>query len=86
MKTIWKFPLQITDRQTCFLPKGARILTVQFQDYDLCMWAEVDPKELVEPVGISVYGTGNPVENKPGIYLATVQRDGLVWHVYRDEQ
>lgn len=81
---IWKYTLIVVDRQTLFLPEGARILTVQMQDYAPQLWAIVDESEPSEPREIAIYGTGNPMPDEPGIYIGTFQmHDGaLVWHVF----
>lgn len=41
MKTIWKYPLQVLDRQTLFMPPGAEILSLQTQFGNPCLWARV---------------------------------------------
>lgn len=43
-KTIYKYPLDVTDVQEIKLPVGAEILTVQAQNGTLCLWALVDPQ------------------------------------------
>jgi hypothetical protein len=39
---IYKYPLRIADEQAVPMPAGARILSVQDQDGQLCVWALVD--------------------------------------------
>lgn len=87
MKTIHKYPLQITDRQIVKMPQLAQILCVQVQHDQICIWAEVETNNPTENVKIGVYGTGNPVEPAdPGHrnYIGTVQtyNGNLVWHVF----
>ena len=84
MTRIWKWPLEITDRQAVTLPRNARILTAQMQGDVLCIWTECDPTGGGEARTFSVYGTGNPMPESPGLYIGTVQTHGgaLVWHVY----
>ena len=38
-KTIWKFPLKVTDEQEVCLPEVASILSAQVIGEDLFMWA-----------------------------------------------
>lgn len=82
---IWKFPLRVTDVQHVIdMPVGAKLLDVQMQGDDCCMWAlcnEHAPKELRR---IAIYGTGNPIPDDPGEYVATFQMRGgsLVFHVF----
>lgn len=47
-KTIWKFTLEVKDIQTLDMPKGAEILTVQFQETHGQLWALVDPNAEME--------------------------------------
>lgn len=83
---IYKYPLEVTDRQTVYLPYNYKILTAQLQFGVLQMWALVDELEnLSVPVTIAIYGTGNPMPDEPGEYISTFQlRDGaLVFHVFQ---
>jgi len=83
MRTIWKYPLEITDRQMLRIPQGPRILTVQIQDGAPMLWAMVDTSAgILWDVWIRIYGTGNPGTGPEEHYIATFQKDGLVWHVF----
>jgi hypothetical protein len=81
---IWKYTLEITDRQTFSMPKGAKILTVQSQHGGPQLWALVDADQPKEAREIEIHGTGNPIERMPGQYIGTFQvHDGmLVFHVF----
>lgn len=82
---IFKYPLEVTDRQTVHLPYNSKILTVQLQHEKLQLWALVDELEnLSVPITIAIYGTGNPMPNNPGDYISTFQMHGgsLVFHVF----
>ena len=84
-RTIWKYPLIITDRQTIPVPVFSTPLSVQFQQGVLCLWVEVDPDIELEQRMIHVYGTGNPMATKViQQYVGTAQEPDrqLVWHVY----
>lgn len=84
--TIWKFPLGIADYQAVMMPEGAQILTAQYQDDDvLCLWALVDPDAERVQRKIWVYDTGWELPDNPGTWIATVQRDSFVWHVFERE-
>jgi hypothetical protein len=88
MKTIWKFPLEVTDFQHIKVPKGYRILTVRVQYDRPTLWAMVDPNETdVGPVEIRIFGTGHPMPDDPGRYIGTFQMSGgsLVFHVFGPE-
>lgn len=83
MRTIYKYPLLLTDSQILHLPSSAKPLSAQLQGDQLCLWAEVEDewnpgKEVV----ISIVGTGHPIPPGAVNYLGTVQQGPFVWHVY----
>jgi hypothetical protein len=83
MKTVWKYTL--TGPQKSFsIPKGARILTVQAQHSNPCLWMLVDTEAEEERRYFKAYGTGHKIDVgvHEGMYLGTVQLDGLVFHVF----
>lgn len=94
MKTIWKFPLEVTDVQSVAMPQGAQVLTAQLQgpsyearatDSSLCLWALVDPDAPKTVRLLHIFGTGHPVYNADSLrYISTFQLDGgaLVFHVF----
>ncbi len=77
--TIWKFPLA----GDVSMPAGAKPLTVQTQNGETVLWAEVDPKADMVTHRFTVVGTGW-AGGLPGgrNYLATFQTGPLVFHVY----
>lgn len=89
MQTIYKYPLQITDLQTLWLPAGAEVLTVQVQRDEVYLWAIVNLD--LPPTDERVFetiGTGGPVVSGGDIrrrYIATVQQSPFVWHVFERE-
>jgi hypothetical protein len=92
VRTIWKFPLAVTTRQTIEIPLPAKPLAVQPQGADrVCLWAEVDPASEKCEVTILIFGTGHqlpePLDLGPEEYLRhldTFQLHGgaLVFHAY----
>jgi hypothetical protein len=83
MKTIWKYPLMVTDFQAVRMPQGAEILSVADQRGELCVWALVDPDAGLEDRMFYIFGTGNPVnEVIPMNFLGSVQQSVFVWHVF----
>lgn len=100
METIWKYQLEITDRQEIMMPYNAQILTVQVQNGILCLWARVNPTAKKDPVydeedrkrRIEIIGTGNPI---PKLTIAEARRKYIgscvmeggyfVWHVFEIE-
>lgn len=81
---IWKYPLSITDRQEVEIPQGARLLSVQMQNDQCCLWALCDGYAPPEIRRIAIYGTGTLIPDDPGKYLSTFQmHDGaLVFHAF----
>ena len=81
--TIWKIPLGIKDEQWIDVPMGAKALTVQRQGDTACLWVHVNPEAPVTRRPVYVYGTGNPIPDRPRQeYLGTVQDGYFVWHAF----
>jgi hypothetical protein len=86
MKTIWKFPLQVTDSQDINVPIGAKILSLQMQAGVPCIWALVDPKAGTYPMTIVMYGTGHEIHDMNSLhYLGSFQlyAGALVFHAFQ---
>jgi hypothetical protein len=89
MKTIWKFPLAVTDSQIIIRASSdAVFLSAQMQHETLCAWAIVDDRQTnYRNYLVRIVGTGHPLDDvwfTEGKFLGTVQQfDGsLVWHVF----
>lgn len=82
MRTIWKFPLSVSDKQVIAMPKGANILTVQSQNGVGCIWAEVSPRADIKRRTFLTVGTGHDVPRDARKYVGTYQSGPFVWHVY----
>jgi hypothetical protein len=86
-KTIWKFTIQLVDKQVISVPKGTVIRHVAEQNGLVCLWGEVDPDTKVyDDRTVCIYGTGHPLPDNPGEYIGSVMiRNGtLVFHIYED--
>lgn len=88
MTRILKYKIGEFTNETIQLPKGAEILSVQYQKGVLCLWAMGNAEEVEDRI-IEIYGTGWEIgadKSKGGTlkYIATVQNDqqDLVWHVF----
>lgn len=83
-KSIYKYPLPIEDRPELWMPRGARVLSIQEQHGKLYVWAEIDEDAPREERRFYVFGTGHRVGGGPMRFLATVQMAGgrFVWHIY----
>ena len=87
MQTIYKYALEVTDKQRVNLPKGAEILTVQEQYGVPCIWAQVDTTSPPEERIFETFGTGHEMPIDMGIdrkYIGTYQIQGgsLVFHLF----
>lgn len=84
---IWKFELEIVDRQFLQMPKGAQILSINYQNDTPCLWAFVDPEAPIEERCFEIFGTGEGIYEDMGIvrhFISTFQAlDGaFVWHCF----
>ena len=87
MKTIFKYPLEVTDDQEIEVPECFNPLSVQVQRGSPCLWAEVDPGcPRTIKRQILIVGTGHPLPDDHDVwdYIGTFQMyDGeLVFHAY----
>jgi len=81
---IWKWVIGISDELTLMMPIGAKLLDVQMQADQCYIWALCDQNAEKEPRHLAIYGTGNPMPDDPGEYVATFQMHGgaLVFHAF----
>jgi len=86
MKSIWKFPIDLLDRQEISLPSDARILCVQTQSGLPFMWAKVDTEAQKEKRTFRLIGTGHPIEDDSLSYIGTFQiyNGSLVFHLFEE--
>ena len=86
MKTIYKYPLEITDRQVIEIPAGSEILSAQMQRGQLCLWVLVHTYEAPRHRDVYIFGTGNPIpqgfDRGYCLFVGTVQQGPLVWHIF----
>lgn len=87
MKTIYKYKLELKDKQTIKLPIGAEILTIQMQDGVFQLWALVsESASSHNEHTFFIYGTGFPIPNPEKLeYITTLQRGG-VWHIFKPKK
>lgn len=87
MRTICKYNINITNSQTISLPSGSKLLDIQVLGSCVCLWAEIETESEnpSQQVTIECFGTGHTMSEDMGIdrtYIATIQKDNLVWHFY----
>lgn len=84
--TIWKFPIELFERQEIRMPAGAQLLDVRLQFDVPVLWALVDPG--AEMVSRSIFTAGTGMQTSPGgRYVGTFQMHGggLVFHVFDEK-
>lgn len=90
MQAIWKFELAITDINVIYMPIGAKVLHLDTQFGEPCIWALIpDTMAREEERFFRVYGTGHRHENiDSGIYIGTIKEkeDRLIWHVFEERK
>jgi hypothetical protein len=87
MRSIYKYELQVIERQILSLPEGFNILCVQLQRGIPYIWANVDLQETnIKQVTINTYCTGEIISDVYEEYIGTYQMETecLVYHVFAD--
>lgn len=84
MNLIYKYKLDIADRQAIDLPVNARIIKCEEVFNDVFIWAIIKAENALEKVEFAIYGTGHPLPDDPGIYLNTLilNKGSFVIHVF----
>lgn len=68
------------------IPLGSKILSIQKQNGEWCVWYLFDTEEKPGKVHLRTIGTGHPIDArdiKNLEFLATVQDGDFVWHFFR---
>jgi hypothetical protein len=87
MKTIYKYPIEITDEQTVSMPIGAQILSAQMQGTQLCIWVLVEVGNVNCNCRVRIFGTGNTVKlDGNWKFVDSVQERIFVWHVFVESE
>jgi len=81
---IWKFPLQMQEKQEIDMPQIEEILCVQMQHDRPCLWVLCYPGTTKQKRKITIYGTGHYMPEGYRRYIGTFQQDNghLVSHVF----
>jgi hypothetical protein len=83
METIWKYKITSIPDFEISLPLGANVLSIQMQNDYPTLWVLVDPSQPYEVRKFFKVGTGWPIRNMSATkFIATIQKDGLVWHYF----
>jgi hypothetical protein len=81
MKTVWKYPLALLDRQVLKAPLYAKPRLVAVQNEQACIWLEVETTNPVRDLVVHIEGTGHAIEHD-GTHAGSFQDGPFVWHVY----
>lgn len=85
MRTIWKFPIPISDRFELVVPDGYSVVHVGPDPQGhLSFWADVDTDATRSSYVFSVVGTGNPAP-KNGFHAGSFVDWPFVWHLFEIE-
>ena len=85
MRTIWKFPLEVTDTQTIEIPRGYRFLHLGLFDGHICLWCEVITESPKVKRTFWIFGTGKVIPDHLHLaYKGTVPTGSFVWHVFEE--
>lgn len=86
METVYKYPFEIADIVTVEMPRHAQILSIQCQNNVPTIWARVDIENGLEQRRFHIFGTGQEMSHNDWQtgwhYLATIQQDVFVWHIF----
>lgn len=86
MKKIFKYPLEVEDKQVVMMPVDAQILCIQVQHGTPCIWALVDPALAAsQERTLLTFGTGHELPTGLELsYIGTylVHGGNLVFHVF----
>lgn len=82
---VWKYAVPMDDTFSIEMPRGAKVLSVAPQTGEVCMWAEVDPDEMMETRRFRMCGTGHPMpvhETRSFVGTFMVHGGILVFHLF----
>ena len=84
MRTIYKYPIEITDEQTITMPECAEIIHVGLDPQGTpCIWAEVITERSLRPYDVIVAGTGHPLPaGARNNHVGSFVQGSFVWHVF----
>jgi hypothetical protein len=82
-QVIFKYVIELIERQVIAMPEGAQVRSVQMQHGQIVMWAQVDPDVPKEDRTFAVVGTGHVEIDPDGMeYVESVQDGSFVWHIF----
>jgi hypothetical protein len=92
MKTIYKYELEITDKQEITIQKGYKNLHVGYDGRNkLCLWSMVDNQAPKTKCTIYIVGTGNKMPDCKVEYIGSVNDNvtnmnlTFIWHIFAEK-
>lgn len=84
MIAVYKYAVPLLDIVTFSAPAGAKLLRVEPQGANICVWALVDTDEPDVLRHVRIAGTGHPITHPHPLYINTFEMmDGaLVFHAF----
>jgi hypothetical protein len=83
MKTIYKYPIRITDNQEIQMPINAKAIHAGLDPLGTpCVWATVRADNKMDTVTVYVVGTGNPIPFMARRHVGSFNQGPFVWHVF----
>lgn len=84
MKTVWKYVLKLKkDPQNFGMPEGAKVVKVDVQDGEICMWVIVNNNPGVRVIERTFAVTGTGWELDSGWkYVGSCLAGSFVWHIW----
>jgi hypothetical protein len=81
--TIWKYPFPVMDNFEIEMPITAKVVSVQIQQGQPCMWAIVNARLTTKMRKFKVVGTGHGFELMPDdTFIGTFQMGDFVGHLF----
>lgn len=65
---IWKYEFEVKDRFSIEMPEASRILCVQTQNDNACLWVHTDPDAKLEGRNFVIHGTGHLIDSEEVFY------------------
>ena len=86
MKAIWKFPLEYSQHNSLYIPRGAKILSCGIQNDQAVVWALVDPTAEKVIQVLKLFPTGQETDwlsNPNAEFIGTITfSNSFVYHVF----
>lgn len=80
---IFKYEIPVSSNVEVVMPRGAKVLKVDNQRGQICLWALVNTDQPPEKRYLTVVGTGREIHLLSTLtYIDTVVVEPFVWHVF----